>query len=54
MAEMIITKQSLKKLKSEYEKAVKDEKESFIFEGHELLVSYAKYLIEYAETQLNT
>lgn len=29
------------------------EKESFIFEGNEFVTSYAKYLIEYLETQFN-
>lgn len=38
------------KLKVEYNNAVKDEKEIFIFNGHELLTSYAKYLIEYLKT----
>ena len=27
--------------------------EIFIFEGHELLTSYAKYMIEYLETKLS-
>lgn len=52
MGQLILNQDSLKRLKKEYEKAVKDKKEVFVFEGHELLTSYAKYLIEYAETKL--
>lgn len=40
-----------KLLKTEYSKAVKDGRESFIFEGSEILTSYAEYLIEYLKTQ---
>lgn len=37
-----------------YEKAVKEEKTEFEFEGREYLVSYAKYLLEYLETKYKT
>lgn len=40
----------LETLKKAYEKAIKENKESFIYEGEELIISYAKYLIEYLET----
>ena len=51
MAETIkFTPDKVTKLKAEYKKAVDDGVTSFIFEGHELLVSYAKYLIEYLDT----
>jgi len=43
-------KQKLSDLKKQYDKAVADKKESFIFEGKELLTAYAKYLIEYLNT----
>lgn len=36
-------------LKKAYEQAVKDKKEQFNFNSHPLLVSYAKYVIEYLE-----
>ncbi len=49
-----LTEQSLKQLKKQYDKAIEDKQEVFTFQGHELLVSYAKYLIEYAETQFKT
>ena len=32
-----------------YELALKEDKEIFVFEGSELLVKYAKYLIEHIE-----
>lgn len=34
-------------LKEEYAKAVEENREQFSLEGHILLTSYAKYLIEY-------
>ena len=42
----------LKELKRLYSISVKEGKESFTFEGHELLTSYAKYLIEYVTDRL--
>jgi len=42
-----------KKLKKAYEQALKDNQNSFIFEDNELLVSYAKYLLQYLEDKLN-
>lgn len=36
-----------RRFKSAYKKALDDKKDSFIFEGGEWLVSYAKYVIEY-------
>jgi hypothetical protein len=41
------TKESLLKLKDAYALAVTEGRDQFTFEGHELLTSYAKYLIEY-------
>lgn len=41
------TTSNVKRLKALYKKAVENEDESFIFDGQEILVSYAKYLIEY-------
>jgi hypothetical protein len=35
------------RLKKEYQNAVDNSKETFVFDGNELLTSYAKYLIEY-------
>lgn len=39
----------LRRLKKEYDKAVKENKTIFIFEEQEVLVSYAKYLIQHLE-----
>lgn len=40
-------KSKYQELQDAYDKAVKDEKEQFNFYGEVLLVSYAKYLLEY-------
>jgi len=45
-------KARLKRLKTAYNDTIEQKKESFIFEGRELLVSYAKYMIEYLEGRL--
>lgn len=39
------------KLKKEYNKALEEEQESFEFEGREVLTNYAKYMVEYLNTQ---
>jgi hypothetical protein len=39
----------LGRLKRAYEKAKLEKQETFVFEDHEYLVDYAKYLIEYLE-----
>lgn len=43
----------LNKLKVEYESAVKNNQESFIFKGREVLTVFAKYLIQYLESEFN-
>ena len=48
--DVIITtfdKSKYQKLQNAYDKAKKDNKEQFNFYGEVLLVSYAKYLLEY-------
>jgi hypothetical protein len=40
------------RLRKHYEQAKKEQKESFMFDGRELLVSYAKYLLEYLDMRL--
>ena len=42
-------KYKLSELKKARDKAVEEGKDQFNFKGHELLVSYAKYLIEHLE-----
>lgn len=44
-------RQKLKELKTLYNKAVKGGKESFMYKGDEYLTSYAKYVIEYLDSQ---
>ena len=46
-------RQKLKELKTLYNKAVKESKESFTYNGDEYLTSYAKYMIEYLDSQFN-
>jgi len=41
------------RLRKEYQRSVDNNVEVFVFEGHELLTSYAKYLIEYLTTKFN-
>lgn len=45
-------RQKLSNLKRAYTNALKDKKEVFKFEGNDLLVSFAKYLIEYLDSKL--
>jgi hypothetical protein len=49
MSTFEFTDELFEEFKSLYEKSVKDEKESFQFQGHEVLTSYAKYVIQYLE-----
>ena len=50
--EMIsFTEADLAEFKSAYNTAVKDNQDSFIFENHEYVVGYAKYLIEYLNSK---
>lgn len=50
--EIIFDRPKLKRLKKAYDQAVKENKTSFMFEGNELVVGYAKYLIEYLDSSL--
>jgi hypothetical protein len=50
----IITAENLPRFRNLYNKAVKEKQTQFIFDGQEVLVSFAKYLIEYSETQIKT
>lgn len=46
-----INDEEVKILKLLYQQALEEESGSFIFQGKELLTNYAKYLIEYLQTQ---
>ena len=43
----MIAKEDLDKFKKAYEKALENEEKTFLHEGQEVLVTYAKYLIEH-------
>jgi hypothetical protein len=42
-----VDKPTFSRLKNEYQNAVDNSKNTFIFDGNELVTNYAKYLIEY-------
>lgn len=44
---MIFTPILIRKFRAAYNSAKKANEESFVFEGHEFLVAYAKYLLQY-------
>lgn len=39
----------LRRFKVAYEQAVRDKKDTFVFDGNEFVQGYAKYLIEFLE-----
>lgn len=41
------------KLKKKYEESVEKNEDIFIFEGNEVLTSYAKYLLEFLESKFD-
>lgn len=43
--------ESFKNFKKEYNSAVKNNQEMFVFDGNDFLTSYAKYVIEYLKTK---
>ena len=47
MQTITFSQEKLQQLKDAYAVAVTEGRDQFTFEGHELLTSYAKYLIEY-------
>ncbi len=49
---MTINEDELADLKIMYNKAVEKKKSEFLFEEQEILVDYAKYLIEYLENEM--
>lgn len=44
-------RESYKNFKKEYNSAVENNQEMFVFEDYEYLTSYAKYVIEYLKTK---
>tara|TARA_R100000541_G_scaffold45362_3_gene52416 strand:- start:19588 stop:19761 length:174 start_codon:yes stop_codon:yes gene_type:complete len=49
---MIITSKNIALLKKAYDIAVASKKEEFTFQGEVFATSYAKYLLEFLETQV--
>jgi hypothetical protein len=52
MSEIQFTVAKFLELIDAHHKAIEEGQEFFTFEGHEMLVSYAKYLIEYLEPRV--
>ncbi len=50
---MELTKEDVKELQRLYDKAVKDVEISFMFKDQEILVAYAKYMLEYLKGEMN-
>lgn len=48
----MITKNNIQEFKKCYNEALKNNQEIFIFEEQEILVTYAKYLIEYLDMKI--
>ena len=53
MKEVVFTEKTLKEFEIAYEKALKAQHNTFVFEGNEYLPGYAKYMIEYLKTKQN-
>ena len=51
MEMMTFTKADVIALRKRCDQAIKDGEEEFEFQGNQLIVSYAKYLLEYLESQ---
>jgi hypothetical protein len=44
-------KTTYQRLKKEYQNSIKNNIEVFVFDGHEILTAYAKYLLEYLKSK---
>jgi hypothetical protein len=51
MAEVTFTPAKAARLRKRYERAVRDGEDQFTFEGNDILVSYAKHVLEYLDRQ---
>jgi hypothetical protein len=51
MLPAIVTPENFKKFKRLYLKALKNNQDQFVFEGNDVLVAYAKYMVEYCDTR---
>lgn len=53
MKTIIFDYQTFSQLKKDYRNAVENKKETFLFQGTELLTEYAKFIIEYLTSRMN-
>ena len=53
MGKLVLNVKSLSDLKSKYDHAKKGKLDKFKFQGEFIVTHYAKYLIEYAESELD-
>lgn len=51
MGTIEITEQNYLSLRKAYRKAIERNEEDMVWQGHELLTSYVKYVLEYMEMQ---
>lgn len=49
---VIFTKEKRERLRIAYAKAVKDKRDTFVFDGDEVSTKYARYLLEYLDQVL--
>lgn len=54
MPQATVTIKDLPALKKAYKKAVEKNKDYFVYRDSEFITSYAKYLIEFLEMEINT
>lgn len=52
MSTVTFTAQKREELRRAYTQALADKSDTFLFQGHELLVSYAKYLLEFLDKSI--
>jgi hypothetical protein len=53
MSDQVMNKAKFEKLKKAYKVAVKEKKESFVFEGEEMDTLFIKYQIEFLQPRFN-
>ena len=53
MARMQFTRSRYEALVKRYDQAVANNEEQFVFEGHDLLTDYCKYLLQYLADQFD-
>ena len=51
MADIKFNEEKRDELRKAYEDALRNKKETFMFEGREMVTAYAKYLLEYLDLE---